>query len=77
LNLILLKNITVRGVELRTWVDRLPEETAQARAQLELLVAGGLRPLVGETYDLEDVAAALDRVATRKQAGKVVITIQR
>ena len=75
LNLVLLKNITVRGLELRTWIARLPEATAAARAGLEKLIAGGLRPRVSETHPLEDVATALRRVADRIPTGKVVLTI--
>jgi len=77
LNLVMLKNVTVRGIELRTWVERLPDETARARAGLERLVAEGMRPLVSETHDLEDIALALERVAARKPTGKVVVTVAR
>jgi NADPH:quinone reductase len=75
LNVILLKNITVRGVELRTWTERLPAETARARAALTGLVAQGLRPFVSEIHELEDVAVALARVADRAATGKVVIRV--
>jgi len=75
LNVILLKNITVRGVELRTWTARLTEETARARDALTELVAGGMRPAVSEVHDLADVAAALQRVADRLPTGKVVIRV--
>lgn len=77
LNLILLKNITLRGLELRTWTERLPKETALARAGLARLVADGMRPVVSETHDLDDVAMALQRVASRTPTGKVVITVAR
>lgn len=76
LNLVLLKNVTVRGVELRTWVDRYAEETAQARAGLERLVADGMRPAISEVHDLDDVAVALERVAARIPTAKVVIRIK-
>lgn len=75
LNLVLLKNITVRGVELRTWTARLPDETARAREALARLVSEGMRPLVSETHDLDDVAVALRRVADRIPTAKVVIKI--
>jgi NADPH:quinone reductase len=75
LNVILLKNITVRGVELRTWTERLPEETAQARAALTELVAQGMRPFVSETHELADVTVGLQRVADRAATGKVVIRV--
>jgi NADPH:quinone reductase len=75
LNVILLKNITVRGVDLRTWTERMPQETAQAGAALTDLVAGGLRPFVSEVHELEDVTVALQRVADRAATGKVVIRV--
>ncbi|MCK9931427.1 NADPH:quinone oxidoreductase family protein [Frankia sp. Mgl5] len=75
LNLVLLKNITVRGIELRTWSARLPEETARAREGLATLVAQGMRPLVSEVHDLDDVAVALQRVADRAPTAKVVIRV--
>ena len=75
LNIVLLKNITVRGLELRTWAERLPQETAHAQQALTELVAGGMRPAVSEVHDLADVAVALQRVADRLPTGKVVIRV--
>jgi NADPH:quinone reductase len=75
LNVILLKNITVRGLELRTWTGRLPEETAHAQDALGDLVACGLRPAVSEVHELKDLGVALQRVADRVTTGKVVIRV--
>jgi NADPH2:quinone reductase len=75
LNVILLKNITVRGLELRTWIGRLPEETAQAQDALADLVADGLRPAVSEVHELKDLGLALQRVSDRVTTGKVVIRV--
>ena len=75
LNIVLLKNITVRGLELRTWTERLPEETARARQALTGLVARGMRPAVSEVHELEDAGTALRRVADRIPTGKVVIRV--
>jgi NADPH2:quinone reductase len=75
LNIVLLKNITVRGLELRTWTERLPEETARAREALTDLVAGGMRPAVSEVHDLADIGTAFRRVADRLPTGKVVIRL--
>lgn len=75
LNLLLLKNVTVRGMELRTWNARLPEATAHAQAELARLVAEGMRPLVTEVHDLDDVTVALQRVAGRTLPGKVVVRV--
>jgi NADPH:quinone reductase len=75
LNLVLLKNVTLRGLEMSTWVDRQPEEAARARAGLAKLVTQGLRPMISEVHDLQDVAAAYQRVEKRLAAGKVVIRV--
>jgi NADPH:quinone reductase len=75
LNIVLLKNITVRGLELRTWTERLPEQTARARAALTELVAAGMRPAVSEVHELADLGTALQRVADRVPTGKVVIRV--
>lgn len=75
LNVVLLKNITVRGLELRTWTQRLPQETARALEALTGLVADGMRPAVCEVHDLAGIAAALRRVADRAVTGKVVIRV--
>jgi len=75
LNIVLLKNITVRGVELRTWTERLTEETARALQALTELVAEGMRPAVSEVHDLADVGSAFRRVADRLPTGKVVIRL--
>ena len=69
------ENITVRGLELRTWTHRLPEETARAQQALAELVAAGMRPAVSEVHELEDVGTALRRVADRVPTGKVVIHV--
>ena len=76
LNIVLLKNITVRGVELRTWTERLTEETARALQALTELVAGGMRPAVSEVHDLADIGTAFRRVAGRLPTGKVVIRLK-
>jgi NADPH2:quinone reductase len=75
LNIVLLKNITVRGMELRTWTERLPQETARARDALAELVADGMRPAVSEVHELEEAGTALRRVADRVTTGKVVIRL--
>ncbi|MGH3295592.1 MAG: NADPH:quinone oxidoreductase family protein [Trebonia sp.] len=76
LNIVLLKNITVRGLELRTWTERLPEETARARQALTDLVGAGMRPAVSEAHDLADIGTAFRRVADRLPTGKVVIRLK-
>jgi NADPH2:quinone reductase len=64
-------------MELRTWTERLPAETARAQEALAVLVSRGIRPVVTEVHELQDVAAALQRVADRAPMGKIVIRIER
>jgi NADPH:quinone reductase len=74
LNLVLLKNVVVRGMELRSVNERMPEVAEAAWRALEDLAAAGMKPTVSEVFDLEDAAVALERVAERKALGKIVVT---
>ena len=76
LNLVLLKNVTVRGMELRSWNERFPEAALAAHTALEKMVADGMRPHVGEVHDLADIGTALKRVADRAATGKVVVRVR-
>ncbi|WP_181782292.1 NADPH:quinone oxidoreductase family protein [Pseudonocardia pini] len=73
LNLVLLKGVVVRGFELRTIGEHLPEAVVSADAALAELVAGGMRPEVTSVRTLSEVAQALTEVAERGATGKVVI----
>jgi NADPH2:quinone reductase len=75
LNLVLLKNVTVRGMEVRSWNAKLPAETARGREVLAELIRHGMRPSVSEVHELDDVSIALQRVADRLPTGKVVIRV--
>jgi NADPH2:quinone reductase len=75
LNLVLLKNVTVRGMEVRSWNAKLPAETARGREVLAELIRQGMRPSVSEVHELDDVPIALQRVADRLPTGKVVIRV--
>ncbi|MFE4963740.1 NADPH:quinone oxidoreductase family protein [Streptomyces sp. NPDC056660] len=74
LNLVLLKGVTVKGLELRTFGEHAPEQEQRDLAELmALLAAGSVRPRIGARFALADSAAALRFVADRKALGKVVI----
>ena len=76
LNLVLLKGITVQGIEIRTFMIDHPDEIARDDAELRQLFAEGrLRPYIGARFPLEQAAAALRYVADRKAIGKVVIDV--
>jgi NADPH:quinone reductase-like Zn-dependent oxidoreductase len=76
LNLVMLKGITVLGMEIRTFATDYPDAIESDDAELRQLLAGGkLRPYIGARFPLEQVPAALRYVADRKAVGKVVIDV--
>ncbi|MGB5102834.1 MAG: NADPH:quinone oxidoreductase family protein [Steroidobacteraceae bacterium] len=76
LNLPLLKGCSVMGVYWGAFAGREPEVQRQNVTELwQMFETGRLVPVVGETHDLEDYAAAFDSLATRRARGKVVVRI--
>ncbi|MCW2946668.1 MAG: qorA 1 [Actinoallomurus sp.] len=76
LNLVLLKGITVKGIELRTFGDHDPERERRDREEvLELFAAGRVVPHIGAHFPLAEGAAALRFVADRRALGKVVVDV--
>jgi NADPH2:quinone reductase len=76
LNLVLLKDISITGFQMRTFLDRFPDRAADGRRALAgHLAAGRLRPHIGARFPLAAAAAALRTVADRRVLGKVVIDI--
>lgn len=76
LNLVLLKNIVLRGFEARSLRKYSPDAAAKGEAVLARLVADGMRPFVSRVHPLTDVAAALTGVAERRTTGKIVIEME-
>ncbi|GCE41165.1 Quinone oxidoreductase [Rhodococcus wratislaviensis] len=75
-NLLLLKGYSAVGVYWNTFVRREPElKSANADALARLFTTGQLRPLVAETFGIEDIVAALTAVTKRGTAGKLVVTM--
>jgi NADPH:quinone reductase-like Zn-dependent oxidoreductase len=76
LNLVMLKGISVQGMEIRTFATDHPKENERDLAELAELFAGGrVSPYIGARFDLADTAAALRYVADRKAVGKVIIDV--
>ena len=76
LNLVLLKGITVRGMEIRTFIADHPDDAARDMRELsQMFAAGAVRPYIGARFPLNEAAAALRHVADRKAIGKVVIDV--
>jgi NADPH2:quinone reductase len=73
LNLVLLKGTVIKGFEMRTFPQYRPDEYAAGEAQLEQMIADGLKPVVGAVYPLDRTIEALNAILERKIAGKVVL----
>ncbi|HVV31364.1 MAG TPA: NADPH:quinone oxidoreductase family protein [Mycobacteriales bacterium] len=73
LNLVLLKGVIIRGFEIRTLPDLLPDAYAAGEKELARMVGEGLRPLVAEVFPLARTADAMNAILERKVTGKVVI----
>ena len=76
LNLVLLKGVHVLGFQFRDFALHRPDELARNdRELLDLLAQGRAAPLIGATFALDDVAAALRHVAEGRAVGKVVLDV--
>jgi NADPH:quinone reductase len=76
LNLVLLKDITIRGMEIRTFTADHPDDAARDIRELQQMFADGrIQPYIGARFPLTDAAKALRHVAERKAVGKVVIYV--
>jgi NADPH2:quinone reductase len=74
LNLVLLKGVIVRGMEMRSIMDAVPELVMRDQRELkELFVGGRIHPHVSAVYPLADTPAALRSMIERTATGKVLI----
>ena len=75
LNLVLLKGVVIKGLEVRTFAEHAPAQAGRDESELmELLASGRISPHVSSTYSLDDVAVALRELADRRAVGKVLVT---
>lgn len=76
-NLALLKGAAVVGVFWGSFAQRQPQDNAANFQQLFAWhSAGKLKPLVSQTFPLEQAAAAIDTLGQRKAVGKVVVQVR-
>ena len=76
LNLVLLKGVTLRGMEIRTFMADHPDDATRDMRELqEMFASGRVRPYIGARFPLTLAAAALRHVAERKAIGKVIIDV--
>ena len=73
-NRLLLRNASAVGSAWRELLDVVPGLFAGLARRFDELVDGGLRPLLGATFDLAHGVTALRRVEERAVAGKIVLT---
>jgi NADPH2:quinone reductase len=74
-NRILLKNIAVTGVHWGAYLLNEPDRVPETFAGLFALYSDGrIKPLIYDTYPLEDLPSALAALASRTTHGKLIIT---
>ena len=74
LNLVLLKGVIVRGMEMRTITEHEPEKVARDLRELrELFMSGKLHPHISAVYPLAETPKALQSMLDRTATGKVLI----
>jgi NADPH2:quinone reductase len=78
LNLVLLKGILILGFQFSEFAAHTPpDELRRNEAELiDLLAAGRVRPHIGATFRLDDVAEALRYVADGRAIGKIVLMVR-
>ncbi|WP_448678718.1 NADPH:quinone oxidoreductase family protein [Pseudomonas nicosulfuronedens] len=76
-NLTLLKGASLVGVFWGSFAQRQPQDNAANFQQLFTWFAEGrIKPLVSQTYPLEQAADAINHLGQRKAVGKVVVTVR-
>ncbi|HEX4353100.1 MAG TPA: NADPH:quinone oxidoreductase family protein [Polyangiales bacterium] len=74
MNRVLLKHISVIGLNLHGYHERDPAALARATTQLFDLYAGGkLRPVIHAKYPLARAAEALAELSSRRSVGKLIL----
>ncbi len=76
-NYLLVKNVTVSGLQWSDYRDRAPERVAEAQhAMFGLYVEGRIRPVIRERLGLERAGAALTALGTGGAAGKIILDVR-
>ncbi len=76
LNLTLLKSCDIRGVFWGAFTAREPDRNAKNIAELfDLWKAGKIKPVISETYTLDNAAEAIAKLERREAVGKLVVTM--
>ena len=76
-NYLLVKNITVTGLQISDYRDRYPEKFSKAQAELfEFYRQGLINPYIGLILPLERYAEALGYIRVGRVRGKVVLEVE-
>jgi NADPH2:quinone reductase len=76
-NYLLVKNISVSGLQWSDYRERLPERMAEAQANIfRLWRSGAVRPPVTQTFTLEQLPAALELIEKGRIRGKAAIIVR-
>ena len=75
-NYILLKNITLTGLQWALYPTKMANEVRRVQAEIfDLLARGKLDANIGATYGLSDIKTALGDMKNRRVRGKIVVRI--
>jgi NADPH2:quinone reductase len=75
-NYLLVKNISVCGLQWSDYRDRMPQRVAEAQAKIfDFWRSGALQPFVTRTFVFEDLPRALELIETGGIRGKAVVLV--
>jgi NADPH:quinone reductase len=75
-NYILLKNITLTGLQWALYPSKMTDEVLRAQAEIfNLLAQGKLSANIGATYELDAIRTALGDMKHRRVRGKIIVRI--
>lgn len=76
LNLPLVKEASLIGVFWNSWILRHPDQHRKNMADLfRLFLDGDIKPLISQTYALEDYEKAFHSLADRRALGRIILTM--
>jgi NADPH2:quinone reductase len=76
-NYLLVKNISVSGLQWSDYRERVPERVAEAQAEIfRLWKSGALLPPITKTFAFEELPAALDLIGQGQITGKAAILVK-
>ena len=75
-NYLLVKNISVSGLQWSDYRDRQPEKVLNVQERIfQLYEQGALKPRIAETLELKDARIALSKLSSGVTSGKYVLSV--